>query len=211
MDSKLTGAPAGGAATGTLADTDVSDISGDTVNPPPEKASAHAAAIAAKADAAAAGKSPDAQDAAAAAAAARANPRKMIPSLRALADEDRATAEEGACLVANVHDYGRVHRGDRVPLGDPPGRLYLRQRTAARGLAVLPEDHRDCPAVLGCRLRGDLRRRPRHHGSGQQGRARRQVRQRGPEHRASARAAGQSVPGHRHRASGTSSRARSPS
>jgi uncharacterized protein (TIGR00730 family) len=94
MDSKLTGAPAGGAATGPLADTDVSDISGDTVNPPPEKASAHAAAIAAKADAAAAGKSPEAQDAAAAAAAARANPRKMIPSLRALADEDRATAKK---------------------------------------------------------------------------------------------------------------------
>ncbi|SOZ06098.1 hypothetical protein CBM2595_A80783 [Cupriavidus taiwanensis] len=100
--------------------------------------------------------------------------------------------------MANVHDYGRVHRGHRVPVRDPPGGVDLRQRAPARGLALLPAHHRDRAAVLGRRLCRDLRRRPRHHGSGQQGRARRQVRQRRPEHRTAARAAGQSVPGHCH-------------
>ncbi len=92
MDSKLTGAAAGGASTAPLADPDVSDISGDTVQPPPEAASEHAAAIARAADAAAAGN--PAQPPADGPAGSRANPRKMIPSLRALADEDRATAKK---------------------------------------------------------------------------------------------------------------------
>lgn len=92
MDSKLTGAAAGGASTAPLADPDVSDISGDTVQPPPEAAAEHAAAVARAADAAAAGN--PAQAPADGAAGSRANPRKMIPSLRALADEDRATAKK---------------------------------------------------------------------------------------------------------------------
>ncbi|MGX0936093.1 TIGR00730 family Rossman fold protein [Cupriavidus metallidurans] len=94
MDSKLTGAPAGGADAAPLAATDIADVAGNKADQRADKAAAHAAAIAAMADAAEAGKGPDEQEAAARDAAARANPRKMIPSLRALADEDRATAKK---------------------------------------------------------------------------------------------------------------------
>jgi uncharacterized protein (TIGR00730 family) len=51
------------------------------------------------------------------------------------------TAEfNGARVVADVRDYGRVRRGDRAPGGDPPGGVDLRQRAHAARPSLLRSD-----------------------------------------------------------------------
>jgi len=90
MDSKLTAAADGNTAPLVEANvSDLNDMPGDTA-PPSPAADARAAAAAAEGVAQGLAQNAEGQGI----PPSRANPRKMIPSLRALADEDRATAKK---------------------------------------------------------------------------------------------------------------------
>jgi len=90
MDSKLTAAADGNTAPLVEANvSDLNDMPGDTAPPSP---AADATAAAAATEGVAQGLAQNAEGQGI--PPSRANPRKMIPSLRALADEDRATAKK---------------------------------------------------------------------------------------------------------------------
>ena len=77
----------------------------------------------------------------------------------------------GARILAGVRDYGRIRRGHRTPraTSGPAVSIFGSARIAARpSLLRLTEDIARQLSDAG--LQRDLRRRPGHHGSGEQGR-----------------------------------------
>ena len=99
--------------------------------------------------------------------------------------------------LAGAGDYGRVRRGDRTAARRAARGFDVRQRAHQAGPSVLRQGRAHRAAAVRRRLRRDLRRRSRTHGSRESRRVRGQVAGDRPQHPAAAREGRQRVPGRR--------------
>jgi hypothetical protein len=116
-------------------------------------------------------------------------PAKGVRSAEVAAPTTPATSAREAWRVFGIMAEF-VEATERLSTVRPAVSIFGSARTSPDS-PLLQADRKNRPPAFGCRLRGDFRRRPGHHGSRQQGRLLRQEPVDRPQHPAAARAEGQ--------------------